>query len=104
MQVTPDVGPKPCTDISGKELPEPVTRSIKVTLPTPAISLYDHSFNHSSHTSKHRICDCCITMLRVASRSGSRHIRYERQPTEVRRPAHEGLEAASLQTEPGEKM
>ena len=41
--------------------------------------------------------------LRVASRSGSRLIRYERQLIEVRRPAHEGLEAASYQTEPGEK-
>ena len=62
-----------------------------------------HVFIHSSHTSKHCICNCCITTLRVASRSGSRLIRYERRPTGVRRPACEGLEAVSRQTEPGEK-
>ena len=43
-------------------------------------------------------------MLRVASRSGSRLIRYERRPTRVQRPTHKGLEAASRQIEPGEKM
>ena len=37
------------------------------------------------------------------SRSGSRLIRYERRPTGVQRPTHEGLEAASHQTELGEK-
>ena len=42
-------------------------------------------------------------MLRVVTRSDSRLIQHERQPTEVRRPAREGLEAASCQTEPGEK-
>ena len=62
-----------------------------------------HSFIHSSHTSKHCICNCCITMLRITSQSGSRLIQYERRPTEVRRPAHEGLKATSHQTEPGEK-
>ena len=40
---------------------------------------------------------------RVTSRRGSRLIRYEWQLTEVRRPTHEGLEAASCQTESGEK-
>ena len=62
-----------------------------------------HSSKHSSHTSKHRICNYCVTTLRVTSQSGSHLIRYERRSTEVRRPAHEGLEAASCQTEPGEK-
>ena len=57
----------------------------------------------SSHTSKHRICNYCITTLRVVSRSGSRLIRYERQSIEVRRPAHKGLEATSRRIEPGEK-
>ena len=42
-------------------------------------------------------------MLRVASQSGTRLIRYEWRQTEVRRLAHEGLEAASHQTELGEK-
>ena len=37
------------------------------------------------------------------SQSGSHLIRYERRPTEVRRPAREGLEATSRQTELGEK-
>ena len=71
------------------------------------IHSYIHSFMHSSiyssHTSKHRICNYCFTMLHAASRSDSRLIRYERRPTEVRRPAHEGLEATSRQTELGEK-
>ena len=64
--------------------------------------VHEHSFIHS-HTSKHRICNYCITTLRIASRSGSRLIRYERRPTEVQRLAREGLKAASRQTEPGEK-
>ena len=62
-----------------------------------------YSFIHSSHTSKHCICNYCIIMLRIASRSGSHLIRHERRPTRVRRLAREGLEAASCQTEPGEK-
>ena len=45
----------------------------------------------------------CITTLCVASRSGSCLIQHEKRPTGVRRPAHKGLEAASRQTEPGEK-
>ena len=65
--------------------------------------VYEHSFIHS-HTYKHRICNYCITMLHVASRSGSRLIRYDLQPTGVRRSAHKGLEATSRQTELGEKM
>ena len=67
------------------------------------IHSFMHSSIHSSHTSKHCICNCCITMLRVASQSGSRLIVHERRPTEVRRPAHEGLEATSCQPEPMEK-
>ena len=56
------------------------------------IHSFIHSSIHSSHTSKHCICNCCIIMLR-----------HERQPTEVRRSTCEGLEAASCQTELGEK-
>ena len=67
------------------------------------IHWFIHSSIHSSHTSKHCICNCCITTLRVTSWSDSRLIRYERRPTEVRRPAHKGLEAASRQTELEEK-
>ena len=62
-----------------------------------------YSSIHSSHTSKHCICNCCITMLCVASQSGSRLIRYERRSIGVQRPAYKGLEATSRQTEPGEK-
>jgi len=62
-----------------------------------------HYIVHSSHISKHCICNCCISTLRVTSRSGSHLIRYERQLTKVRRLARKGLEAASHQTEPGEK-
>ena len=67
------------------------------------IHSFIRSFIHSSHTSKHRICDCYITMFCVTSRSGSHLIRYERQLTEVRRPAHERLKAASGQTKLWEK-
>ena len=60
----------------------PVARVIKVTLPTPTISLYNHSFIythiHSFHTSKSiAYAVKCITMLRVASRSGSCLIQHE---------------------------
>ena len=64
--------------------------------------VHEHSFIHS-HASKHRICNYCITTLRVVSQSGSHLIRYERRLTEVRRPTHKGLEAALRQTEPREK-
>ena len=50
------------SDISDRSSSNPATRVIKVTLPTPTISLYDHSFIcchsfihariHSSHTSE----------------------------------------------------
>ena len=43
------------------------------------------------------------TMLHVVSRSGSHLIRYEQQLTEVRRLAHEGLEATLCLIEPGKK-
>ena len=45
----------------------------------------------------------CITTLHVASQSGGCLIQHEQRPTGVRRPAHEGLEAALHQTEPREK-
>ena len=113
--------PGPCMDISSKELPEPVTPAIEVTLPTPVLlfqcmsihsSILIHAFIHlviyssihSSHTSKHRICNYCITTLHVASRSGSRLIQHEGRLTRVRRSAHDGLKAALCQTELGEKM
>ena len=47
------------------------------------------------------LCNYYIQTLSIASRSGSRLIRHERQTTEVRRPACEGSEATSRQTEPG---
>ena len=74
------------SDISDRSSSNPVTRVIKVTLPTPTISLYDHSFicYHSYiHTRIHTFIHTnhsfipyiqsiayavkCITMLRVAS-------------------------------------
>ena len=96
-------GPRFHLDISDKELPEPVTRAIEVTLPKPLFvlwcmiihsSILMHAFIHSSHTSKHCICNCCITTLCFASRSGSRLIRYERRPIKVRRPAHGRLKGS----------
>ena len=95
-------------DISDRSSSNPVTRVIKVTLPTPTISLYEHSFIHarihSFHTSKSiAYVVKCITTLRVASQSGSCLIQHEQRPIGVRRPAHEGPEAASRQTELGEK-
>ena len=62
-----------------------------------------HYIVHSFHIFKRCICNCRISTLRVALSSGSHHIRYEQQLTEVQRLAHEGLKAASCQTEPGEK-
>ena len=70
-------------------------------LPTPAfisIKLYTKSIHPNI-----AYANPCISTLHVASRSGSRLIQYERQLTEVQRPARKGLEAASRQTEPGEK-
>ena len=78
-----------------------MAHTTKVTLPTPAfvlIKLYVKSIHPNI-----AYANPCISTLRVASRSGSRLIRYERQLTKVRRLAHEGLEAASCQIEPGEK-
>ena len=78
-----------------------MAHTTKVTLPTPAfvsIKLYAKSIHPNV-----AYANPCISMLRVTSRSGSRLIQYERHLTEVRRPAHEGLEAASCQTEPGEE-
>ena len=44
------------SDISDRSSSNPITRVIKVTLPTPTISLYEHSFIHacihSFHTSE----------------------------------------------------
>ena len=78
-----------------------MAHTTKVTLPTLAfvsIKLYV-KFMHSNIA----YANPCISTLHVASRSGSRLIQYERRLIGVRRPAHEGLEAASCQTEPGEK-
>ena len=106
------------SDISDRSSSNPITRVIKLTLPTPTISLYDHSFicchsyihtrihtNHSFIPYIRSIAYAvkCITTLRVASRSGSCLIQHEQRPTGVRRPAHEGLKAASRRIEPGEK-
>ena len=73
------------------------------TNPHFTFPVHKHSFIHS-HTSKHRICNYCIKMLRIMSRSVSRLIQHERRPAGVRRPAHEGLEATLRRTEVGEKM
>ena len=78
-----------------------MAHTTKVTLPTPAfvsIKLYV-KFMHSNIA----YANPCISTLRVASRSGSRFIQYERRLTGVRRSAHEGLEATSCQIEPGEE-
>ena len=111
------------SDISDWSSSNPVTRVIKVTLPTLAISLYSHPH---IHTCIHSIRPCPLDdsgpespegsgtmashMRRNASqRSVLRHeaavasFKHEQRPTEVRRPAHKGLEAASRQIEPGEK-
>ena len=93
------VGLEPRMDVSDKKLPVPHTT--KVMSPTPAfvsIKLYVKFIRPNV-----AYANSCIPTLRVASRSGSRFIQYERRLTVVRRPAHEGLEAASCQTEPGEE-
>ena len=58
------------SDISDKSSSNPITRVIKVMLPTPTISLYKHSFIHACIYSihpKHCICSqmhhnapCCV--------------------------------------------
>ena len=58
------------SDIASKSSPN-------FTNPHFTFPVHDHSFIHS-HTSKHRICNYCITTLRVASQSGSRLTQYER--------------------------
>ena len=95
------------SDISDWNSSNPVTRVIKVTLPTPAISLFK-----SFHTSIRALIPYahaprtiqalnrpgaqelsiaraakCITMLRVASRSSGCLIRHE-QPTRARGENH----------------
>ena len=78
-----------------------MAHTTKVTLLTPAfvsIKLYA-KFIHPNVA----YVNSCIPTLRVASRSGSRLIQYERRLTGVQRLAREGLEAASCQTEPGEE-
>ena len=111
------------SDISNRSSSNPITQVIKVTLPTPTISLYDHSFIcchsyihtrihtfihtiiHSSHTS-----EASHMQLNASQRSVLRHkaaiasFKHEQRPTRVQRPAHKGLKATSCQTEPGEKM
>ena len=64
---------------------------------TMVILLFRFKITHSNIA----YANHCIPILRVASRNGSRLIRYEPQQAEVRRPARKGLEAASCQTEPG---
>jgi len=78
-----------------------MAHTTKVTLPTPAfvlIKLYVKFIRPNI-----AYANSCIPTLRVASRSGSRFIQYERRLTRVRRLAHEGLEAASCQIEPREE-
>ena len=82
-------GPGFHSDITGKS-------SLSFTNLHFTFPVHEHSFIHS-HTSKHRIFNYCITTLRVATRSDSRLIQHERQPTRVRRPTYEGLEATSHQ-------
>ena len=62
-----------------------------------------HAFIHSIHPKVSHM------QLNASQRSVLRHeaavasFKHEQQPTGVRRPAHDGLEAASRQTELGEK-
>ena len=70
MQFTPDIGPKPRMDISGKEVPEPITHAIEVTLSTLIFflnydHLYIHPFNHLVHPS---IAHAITASQRFASR------------------------------------
>ena len=66
MQVTQDIGPEHRMNISGKQLPEPITRAIEVTLPTPAISLYNHSYTYLIHPS-------IAYVIAASQRFASRH-------------------------------
>ena len=94
MQVTLDVGPEPRTDISSKELLEPVTRVIEVTLPTPTISLYNHSYTYLIHPSiAYAIAASqCFTshheMVVVSFDMNGDRSRFEGQPVKGSRPPH----------------
>ena len=109
-------GPRPCTDISGKELPEPITRAIEVTLPTPisTLPMHDHSFIHSHacihtfihtfihssiHPFIHPIHPSIAYAIAASQRFASRHeavvvsfdmsgdrLRFEGRPMESSRP------------------
>ena len=103
------------SDISNRSSSNPITRVIKVTLPNPTISLYDHSFicchsyNHATHSFIPYIRSIayavkCITTLHVASQSGDCLIQHEQRSTGVRRLAHEGLEAATSNRARGENI
>ena len=89
-----NVGPKPHTDISGEEHPEPVTRAIEVTLPTPAISLYNHSYTYLIHPSiAYAIVasQCFVSRHKVVvvsfDMSGNRS-RFKGRPMKGSRPPH----------------
>ena len=99
MQVTPTPSrtnrPEPRMNISDKELPEPVTRAIKVTLPTPTLLFQYMSIHSHIHLIHPSIAFAIIASQRFASRheavvisfdmSGNRS-RFEGRPAEGSRP------------------
>ena len=96
------------SDIFDWSSSNPITQVIKVTLPNPTISLYNNLFIytriHSFHTSEASHMQLNASQRYVLCHEAAvASFKHEQRPTGVRRPAHEGLEAASHQTELGEK-
>ena len=60
------------SDISDRSSSNPITRVIKVTLPTPTISLYEHSFIHARIHSFHTF-EASHMQLNASQRSVLRH-------------------------------
>ena len=78
-----------------------MAHTTKVTLPTPTfvlIKLYV-KFIHPNVA----YANSCIPTLRVASRSGSRFIQYERRLTKVRRPTTKGSRLPRVKKSQGRK-
>ena len=94
------------SDISDWSSPNPVTRVIKVTLPTPTISLYNHPY---IHTRIHSIRPCPLDDLGPESPggSGTKASHVQRNASQRSVLCHEAVVCLirhEQPTEPGEKI
>ena len=91
-------GPRFCSNAPVNELTEHVTRAIEASVvsSTPSVVETTDRVMHKTRLTPTKP-NRAQGLKPPDPNSGIR-------PTEVQRPAHEGLEAASHETEPGEKM